>query len=280
MTSAANSTRAWGDDGVFRPRELGPPGRAAGTPWRLDPVVDVPDTVVEAGRVGLLEVRAASCRGAAHRGRGEVRQDSVGTADVGGRYVLAAVADGATDASHAHRGAALAVRHALGYLTWALPGADLDMVDMIGALRAADRAVRDTGPGADSRATTLTVVAVELGWAGRGHRFRAARVGDSPALVLSDGVFRPLFRGRDPDMLPAPKGSPECVRGVVRAGEALVVASAGLGVPLRSAAVGRHLAQAWAEPPGPVTFLQQLQFDRRTADDDRTAAVIWAGDGR
>jgi hypothetical protein len=35
------------------------------------------------------------------------------------------------DGSHAHRGAHLAVRCALAYLAWALPGADLDVVDMV-----------------------------------------------------------------------------------------------------------------------------------------------------
>lgn len=271
-------TQAWGDAGVFRPRELGPPGRAAGTPWRLDPVVDVPDTVIEAGRVGPLEVRAASIRGVVHRGRGAVRQDAVGVADVGGRYALVAVADGLEGASHAHRGAAMAVRHALGYLTWALPGADLDEIDLVDALRAADRAVRDAGPAPSARATTLTVAVVELGWADRGHRYRAVRVGDSPAFLLSGSVFAPVFGRRDTqaDTLPTPKGSADGVRGVLRGGEALVVATAGIGAPLRTAAVGRYLADAWATPPGPVAYLHQLQFDLREVDDDRTAAVIWA----
>lgn len=270
--------RTWGDAGVFRPRELGQPSRVAGTPWRLDGVADVPDTVIEAGRVGGLEIRAASTRGAAHRSRGEVRQDAVGVTDVGGRYVLAAVADGAGAASHAHRGAQLAVRNALGYLAWSLPGGDLDAVDMIGALRAADRAVRDAGPNPTRRATTLTVAAIEIGWAGQGHRYRAVRVGDSPALVLTGGTFLSLFgkRGRADDCLPSPRGPADGVRGVLRVGEALVLATSGLGTPLRDTPVGAYLAQAWVEPPGPVAYLHQLQFDHRSCEEDRTAAVIWA----
>jgi hypothetical protein len=271
--------QTWGDAGVFRPRELGSSSSAAAEPWRLDPVVDVPDTVIEAGRVGALEIRAASTRGAAHRSRGEVRQDAVGVTEVGGRYVLAAVAAGARDASHSHRGAQLAVRHALGYLIWALPGSDLDGVDMVGgALRVADRAVRDAGPTPERRATTLTIAAVEVGWGGQGHRYRAVRVGDSPALVLADGVFLPLFSRRAPvdDRLPSPRGPVDGVRGVLRNGEALVLATSGLGSPVRDTPVGAYLAQAWAEPPGPVAYLHQLQFDLRNFDDDRTAVVIWA----
>jgi hypothetical protein len=270
--------RTWGDEGVFRPRELGPPSLATSAPWRLDPVADVPDTVIEAGRLGGLEVRGASMRGAAHRCRGEVRQDALGVTELAGRYVLAAVADGAGAANQAHRGAQLAVRHALGYLAWALPGTELDAVDMVGALRAADRAVREAGPTPERRSTTLTVAVVELGMAGRGHRYRAVRVGDSPALLLADGAFLPLFSARKPaaDCLPSPRGPADGVRGVLRAGEALVLASAGIGAPVWETPVGAYLAQAWVEPPGPVTYLHQLQFDLRTFDDDRTAVVVWA----
>ena len=270
--------QTWGDAGVFRPRELGQPSRAAGLPWRLDAVADVPDTVLEAGRVGALEIRAASIRGFGHRSRGEVRQDAVGVTDLGGRYVLAAVADGAGAASHAHRGAHLAIRHALGSLAWALPGADLDAVDMVGALKAADRAVREAGPAPESRSTTLTVVAVELGWAGQGHRYRAVRVGDSPVFALTGGTFQPLFtkRAQTDDHLPVPRRPADKARGVLRVGEALVLATGGLGAPVRDTPVGAYLAQAWAEPPGPVAYLHQLQFDLRSFDEDRTAAVIWA----
>jgi hypothetical protein len=271
--------QTWGDAGVFRARELGPPSRAASMPWRLDAVVDVPDTVIDAGQVGTLEVRAASTRGAAHRSRGEVRQDAVGVLGISKRYVLAAVADGVSAASHAHRGAQLAVRHALGYLAWALPGADLDQVDMVNALRTAGRAVRDAGPAPESRSTTLTVAVVELGWAGQGHRYRAVRVGDSPALVLTSGAFLPLFAKQADDCLPAPHGPGDRVHGVLRAGEALVLATGGLGTPVRETPVGAYLAQAWAEVPGPVAYLHHLQFDLRNFDDDRSAVVIWAGHG-
>lgn len=271
---------AWGDQGVFRPRELGPPSSSAGRPWRLDPVMDVPDTVVEAGRVGPLEIRAASTRGTSHRLDGVVRQDAVGVTVLAGRYVLAAVADGVGAAADAHQGAQLAVRHALGYLAWALPGAAA--VDLGRALRAADRAVWQAGPNPDARATTLTVAVVELG--STGHRFRVARVGDSAAFLLADGAFRPLFdtpAGEivDPrtDSLPSPRTPAQTAGGELAAGQALVLATDGIGVPVQETEAGAYLARAWAEPPGPVTYLHQLQFDLRTFDDDRTAVVVWAG---
>jgi len=278
-------TSPWpqGDHGVFRPREIGPRGFAAEAPWRLGPVADVPDTVLEAGRVGALEVRAASTRGAAHRFDGDVRQDAVGVTALEGRVVLAAVADGVGAATDSHHGARLAVRHALGYLAWALPGVALDQVDVSVALHAADRAVRQAGPDPRHRSTTLTVAVVEVEPGVAGHAFRAARIGDSPAFLLADGTFDTLFGGPaaeicDPatDSLPAPAGPVERVAGVLAPGEALVLASDGIGVPVQETEAGPYLAAAWAEPPGPVTYLHQLQFNLKSFDDDRTAVVIWA----
>jgi hypothetical protein len=138
--------------------------------------------------------------------------------------------------------------------------------------------VREAGPAPQCRATTLTVAAVELGWTGQGHRYRAVRVGDSPALVLNSGAFLSLFAKRGPadDCLPSPRGPADGVRGVLRTGEALVLATSGLGTPVRETPVGAYLAQAWVEPPGPVAYLHQLQFDLRNFEDDRTAVVMWA----
>lgn len=278
----------WGDQGVFRPREVGVRGLAAEAPWRLGPVADVPDTVLEAGRAGSLEVRAASVRGAAHRFDGEVRQDAVGVAALD-RYLLAAVADGVGSAADSHLGARLAVRHALGYLAWALPGTDLDQVDLGCALNAADRAVRTAGPSPRHRSTTLTVAVVDVTAGPRGHAFRAARVGDSPAFRLAEGGFAALFDGhrdhravvRDQrtDSLPVPAGPVERAEGELVEGQALVLATDGVGVPVAETEAGEYLARAWADPPGPLAFLHQLQFNLRSFDDDRTAVVVWARDG-
>jgi hypothetical protein len=277
----------WGDSGVFRPTEVGPRGLVADAPWRLGPVPGIPDTVLEAGRVGALEVRAASTRGAAHRVDGEVRQDAVAVAAVRDRLVLAAVADGLGAAVDAHRGAQLAVRHALGHLAAALPSIPLEQVDLAAALAAADRAVAEAGPEPRRRSTTLTVAVVTARALAGGHLFRAARVGDSPAFQLTGGAFRPLFARRSTETLesptdgpPLPNGRVEQVYGLLAPGEALVLASDGVGVPLQETEAGGYLARSWARAPGPFAYLHQLQFTVKSYDDDRTAAVIWAGHGR
>ncbi|MGH3880259.1 MAG: hypothetical protein ACRDSK_24825, partial [Actinophytocola sp.] len=152
------------------------------------------------------------------------------------------------------------------------------------------RAVRGAGPAPGDRSTTLTVATIEsAGGAGRQRRYRVARVGDSPGFLLTDGAFLPLF-GSDgraragavwdaaTDCLPSPSGPAERAEGELAAGQALVLTSDGIGVPLQDTPAGPYLARAWAEPPGPVAFLHQLQFDLRSYDDDRTAAVVWAWD--
>lgn len=235
----------WGDRGVYRPRELGVP--SAGTPWRLGATADVPDTVLDAGRVGTLEVRAASTRGAAHRSAGTARQDAVGVTEFEGRFVLAAVAEGPA------RESTRVVRQVLEYLNWGLTGIDLDVV---GATCAA----------CPDWSVALTSAEVEVDPAGREHRYRLARVGAGSAFLLTGGEFLPLF-GAGVDQ----------ADGVLRPGEALVLVSD--GVPVTDGLASAHLARAWAEPPGPVAYLHQLQFDLPPFDDDRTAVVVWADEG-
>ena len=202
---------------------------------------------MEAGRVGTLEVRAASTRGAAHRCRGEVRQDAVGC-DRGRRPVRARRGRGRGRRRAPTRTAARSspVRNALGYLAWALPGADLDTVDMVGALRAADRAVREAGPAPERRSTTLTVACRRAGLGRPGPPLPGGAGGRQPG-AAADRRRVPAAvrqaRSRSPTACRRRRGPADGVRGVLRRGEALVLASAGLGAPVRDDA-GRRLPSA------------------------------------
>jgi hypothetical protein len=250
-------------------------------------VPGVPDTVLEAGRVGALEVRAASTRCSTRRVDGEVRQDAMAVMAVQDRLVLAAVADGVGAAPEVYRGVQVALRHAVGHLASVLPRAPLEQVDLTAALTTADRAVRAAGSDPGDRSTTLTVAVVAARVAAGGHLLRAARVGDSSAFLLSAGEFRPLFAERTTETLgPLPENSPapdrraEQVDDLLAPGEALVLASDGVRGPLRETAAGSYLARSWARPPGPFAYLRQLRSTLRFREDNRTAAVIWAGHGR
>jgi serine/threonine protein phosphatase PrpC len=207
----------------------------------------------------------------------------MGLVSYGDSFVLAAVADGLGSASDSHRGAQLAVAHSLDYISWALEKQRLADVDLVAAIDAADRAIRAAGPRPEERASTLTVAVTSVEPYDWCHDFRVARIGDSPAFVLGEGEFRQVFDGGVTDMhdtrtacLPQRGGAVEVTDSRLEPGQALVLVTDGVGIPLTVPEVGAYLAECWAEPPGPVEFLHALQFRARSFDDDRSAVVIWA----
>lgn len=293
-TSAPRRFRSsWGDRGAFLPRTIGKRARAAEVAWQLAPLCDVPDTVLDGGRLGPLEVRAAATRGTSHRCDGTVRQDAMGLLTHRDGFLLAAVADGLGSASDSHRGAQFAVRHSLDYVSWALDRRRMSEVDLEAAIDAADRAIRAAGPRPEDRASTLTVAVTSVEPYNFGHEFRVARVGDGSAFLLSDGEFRQLFGGKDAGgqdtdgqdaavhdtrtaCLPDRTGAVELVEGRLEPGQALVLVTDGVGIPLTVPEIATYLAECWSEPPGPVEFLHAMQFRAKSFDDDRSAVVIWA----
>jgi hypothetical protein len=60
-------------------------------------------------------------------------------------------------------------------------------------------------------------------------------------------------------------------------GDVLVLMTDGIGDPLGdgTGSVGRFLARMWRQPPVPLAFAAQVDFARRSHDDDRTAVAIW-----
>ncbi|WP_412541786.1 protein phosphatase 2C domain-containing protein [Longispora sp. K20-0274] len=241
------------------------------------------DTTLEAGRIGGVEVRAAATRGPSHRYYGEARQDAVGVCPVGDRYLVVAVADGVGSAPKSDLGASTAVAEALRFLSDAL----LEVPDVpeavTGCFASAAEEVRSRDADPAQLSTTMTVAILDLNPTIEGYAFHVAQLGDSPAYTLSGGVFRELFAGSGSEVhnaavrsLPAHDHPDLVVSGRIAAGEALVLATDGLGNPLGFAEVAEYLADAWRTPPGPIEFLYQLQFRRKTFDDDRSAVVLWA----
>lgn len=281
----------WGDRAPYAPRLIG--GKralAAEAPWRLVTGPWFPDTVLDAGRVGDIAVRAAATRGPSHRYYGTTREDAAAVVNIADRFVAAAVADGVGSVAGSDRAAHDAVQVCLRRLHQSLvagPGMDGDRLrDAIGAVQAEllDR------PGLDGKAaTTLTVAVLAAVPAPDGtYQLWVGRVGDSPAYTLVDGDFEEIFRAGAAapgelhttvtDGLPAPSLPDAMVLsgGRLNPGQALVLATDGLGTPLRFGEVREHLADAWRAPgPEPIEFLTQLQFRRRSYDDDRSAVVMW-----
>lgn len=271
------------------------------------PVVDVqlsaadpyrPDTIADGGAAFGLTVRAASVRGLSKRFAGGPRQDDVCLRlHHPTRTVVAAVADGVSGAPRSDLAAALAVRHATAAVTRQLDGANDGALDWNEVFEHAAwalmeehrRACGDPAAGVEqaaaSLATTLLVAAVSPD-GGRVRRVQVAAVGDSPALMLARGVFRPVVgAGESPDgligggveALPRAARASEESALMLEPGDVLLLCTDGLALPLGdgSGGVGRTLAGELPDPPGVVDFARLLDFSRSTYDDDRTLVAIW-----
>jgi hypothetical protein len=287
--------RIWGDqEPLWAPETVGRRAKTAETPWKIDPDPDFPDTVFDSGRVGDVRVMACAARGAKHRYEGTARQDAA-MAAYAGDWALAAVADGVGSVPDSHRAATVAVRSCLATLAHRIEFAGANALLSGAAVfkHVSTELERLGGP-----KTTLTVAAVSaVPDQGGNYEGWVARVGDSPAYVLADGRFLPLFPeeradefGTGTDALPTGRlraeRSEKRIR--LRSGQALALVSDGIGELIgtddRRAAshegpipddIREYYLNEWRCEPHPVDFIRQTQTRRRTYDDDRSAAVLW-----
>ncbi|NGY58094.1 protein phosphatase 2C domain-containing protein [Lentzea sp. NEAU-D13] len=301
--------------GYVEPFVVGDPGRAAAgvVPLPDETAWDRKDTVLDAfalrdGRTRLVEVRAASVRGLAHRAYGRVRQDEYGfrrTAD--GRYLVICVADGVSSGELSHKAAMLVTRWGTKWLTGLLDRtepADLQWGQFVRGVATQiekygrkllrgrediDAEKCDLRDVAHKLATTVLYAVVDLRAVDGAHTAHVVTVGDTSAWVLREGgrwepqeavkndgaeVFSASVHA-----LPLPPATdPVPVRTTIRAGEALVLMTDGIGDPLGQGTgpVGRFLADVWARPPASgVEFAAQIGFARKSFDDDRTVVAVW-----
>jgi serine/threonine protein phosphatase PrpC len=300
--------------GAFEAYSIGDPGRAARyvvpRPAPLDPGQH--DTIVDGVTIEdeadepRLEVRAASIRGLAHRQEGLVRQDDYLTALTPDRsHLVIAVADGLASGDHSHVAARVAVRQGadrLCELLATVPTSDVPWDDLLQQLSSLIIGVAattqqvpldamDAHAAAKLMATTLVLAVVSVAPDDDGtHDVRAIRVGDSSAWVLRSGSWVSLGAIKNDEAtisesatlgLPHLPSVPVAVyRARLAIGEALLLMSDGVGDPLDGGRgeVGSTLANLWARPPAPLAFAAQVDFARRTYDDDRTAVGVWPVD--
>jgi hypothetical protein len=135
----------------------------------------------------------------------------------------------------------------------------------------------------------FAVIDLEPGENGE-HTAHVVALGDTSAWLLAPGdpvPWTPLQHVKNSGSEVAssttaaipvvPAVAPEAV--VVRfgPGTALVLMTDGVGDALGGGTgeVGAFLAQAWATPPTSLNFAAQVDFARRSYDDDRTALAVW-----
>jgi serine/threonine protein phosphatase PrpC len=254
--------------------------------------------------VSPFEIRACATRGLSHRHNGTPRQDSFAIA-VDDQRVVLAVADGVSQGPWSHVAAETGARAACKLVLdhAGRDGIDWSVISRRVSMRIVEEAEyrRHVEPpdqldDYDARiarcravmSSTLVVATISR-LANGSDAFDvdlAVLAGDSGAYVIdADGIRLAVGGKADGDSpvtssavrpLPGPV-SPETTAVSLEEGQALVLVSDGLGDPIGDGAgeVGQELAKRWLTPPTIDKFLLDVNFYRRSFDDDRTAVGLW-----
>ena len=265
--------------------------------------VGVSDTELDFFTAEPFEIRACSTRGLSHRHAGVPRQDAFCLA-VNDGWVALCVADGVSQGKHSQVAAETAARAAC---KLALDGAeDLPGLDWTALANRVSRRILDEAryrrlvdlSGVDDPAeqvrtvraamSTTAVVALVSRAARADGAFDAVvavLAGDSGAFRLEAGALAVLAGGKslagsvtDSSVHPLPgPASPVVLEATLCEGQALLLTSDGIGDPVGDGAgdVGSELARRWAQPPTAAEMFTDVNFLRRSYDDDRTAVGIW-----
>ena len=256
-----------------------------------------PDTVLDGWSSGEFSVRGGSVRGYLHRYEGTPRQDDFAiTVRDGRRQLIAAVADGVSQATQLHIGSTTAVRYACQWLETMLgePAEATDWKSMIQSTawalveqaRSIDPECVDAVRAEQMLATTLACVVVEMADCGEivAH---IVSVGDSVVWVLDKAGYTRVAGGKaeaDGISSSAVAGLPrvphevQATRLVLSDGDVLLLGTDGIGDPLGSGEglVGKLFAEILLPgPPALAEFGHALDFSRETFDDDRALVAIW-----
>ena len=302
---------AW--KGQFTPYSVGDPGAAASkvravpdeAEWdRRDTVLDGVE-IQDDRRRTLLHLRAASVRGLTHRYAGTVRQDEYAFRRTrNGRHLVVAVADGVSNSPQSHHAAALITRTGCKLVADQLDEQPPDRLDWTSVVELLSHEIvlfagrrRPAGEAegeldyrsvAQQMAATALFGVVDLQAVDGELAAHVFAVGDSSGWVLRGGRdWVPLHDVKNSGDGPASsttralpavtRGEPPAIEVRLRPADVLVLMSDGVGDPLGDGRgpVGDFLAEAWRTPPPAVAFAGQVDFARRSHDDDRTAVALW-----
>lgn len=287
-------------DDVLR---IGDPGRQAEiVPVHGPLCVGVSDTELDFFTAEPFEVRACSTRGASHRHAGVPRQDAYCLA-TNDDWVALCVADGVSQGRHSQVAAETASRAAC-KLVLEAAGGEQDWTALANRVsrriveEARYRRLVDVGAIEDLAeqvravrqilSTTLVVALVARTAAASGAYpcTLVVLAGDSGAYLLREQAFSVLAGGKDLDPnrvadssvhpLPGPT-RPTVLEMELEPGQALLLTSDGVGDALGDGTgdVGSVLAGRWTAPPTAAQLLVDVNFLRRSYDDDRTVVGLW-----
>lgn len=266
-------------------------------PWPIVPSNHSRDFELDLGTVGDLCVIGASARGGLHRFEGSERQDAFALSkSTTGRYLLIAIADGLSSAPTSRRTAFDLVHHTTDWIGGRIDGiaSEPDMNEELvrelvlkclneGVARInADRPTPSSRTAGASTLTWAIVPTVEC----EARTVHFGGVGDSSAWTISGGRWK--CQSQSPDEAIAssataalPVHDPERAawfgETTLDADDVFALTTDGVANALGDGTtqVATFLAEKWRTPPEPLAFLADLQFDRKSFDDDRTAVLVW-----
>lgn len=246
-----------------------------------------PDTALDTARIAGLEIRAASVRGLLHRFEGSPRQDGYSFVwQQDPDALIVTVCDGLGSLNESHEAAALVSQHMAAALTRDPDSDELRWAEAFATCsNAIDSRIADTGGEMATTVVCACITAVEE----RGYRAEVAWVGDSAAYLLEGSTWQVVggsvktVQAGDEPMASATKALPDSAPRVhtsaveFRSGTALFLMTDGVADPLGEGRgeVGEALASWWSCPPDKFTFGAQVDFARRSFDDDRTVVGVW-----
>jgi hypothetical protein len=271
---------------------IGEPGRSG---WLVsaeptDP--STPDCSLDAIDFLWGSVRAASTRGRSHRFANTVRQDSYAIRSCPNGTVAIAVADGVSSGPQSEVAARIATRRATTLIVdEAFDVASRDMwkeviVDvreriLVEGVRRSDSS--EVQSVAAMMSTTLVCTAIAE--VHEGLAVQVLVLGDTSAWVLRDRTWRSLtavknlgaeIASSSVAALPL-RTEFELFEEILLPGDAFFVMSDGVGDPLGNGEgeVADRFAKWWSAPPSIHEFGAQVDFARKTFDDDRTVVGVW-----
>ena len=296
------------------PSHIGRPSKFASTPWwltdwwLLDEQGHVGDITCDVGTIGDLAVSGASIRGNKHRlARGRC-EDSfsirAGRTSEDLAFLVSVIGDGLGSAKYSAFGSRRATELFSRHLTEALSEATELTEDVVEAATAESAAnirsavlvwttddfLAPPDPPSEVEAkeleTTLTFTVTPANSQEDGTRtVFYGYIGDSPIFTLGAEGWTRISAGDHGELLStatdALHSSDTFEQGSLKLcdNEVLLLVTDGVGNFLMSGdqqlPVGKHLAHQWRQPVDASAFVNDLMFDFRTADDDRTAVVCW-----
>ena len=279
--------------------------------WKVAESGEGNDVRAHVGTIGDLALAVTSVRGHKHRLGGAVNQDSYATRTVtledGRSFIIIVVCDGMGSAQFSSYGARLFSQNMSNILAMTiskdpdgyqelLVKYQTETLDHVSESVFKYRVDEIDAPSISNDQITVRDIQCTMTFAivpafaqDESDKTRYATmgfIGDSPAFLLENEDWHRIDENKDGSGIwsSATEGAINSEAMLLqevamRPGSALLLTSDGVGNYIRfeekSTSLGQDLATRWAQPVGMLEFIRDVSFETQSADDDRTAAVIW-----